>query len=88
MSRLMSAMLLGGARAAGAAALTGTTAVKPLPKHYLLAPRPHTASWSPLCLQTAPKSSQVTSNVHATGLYYRVYGEMHAHSAVSCSALP
>ena len=54
-------MLLGGARAAGAAALTGTTtAAKPLPKHFLLAPRPHTASWSPLCLQTAPRSSQVT----------------------------
>lgn len=62
MSRLMAAMLFGGARVAGAAKLTGATAVKlhALPRPaYFLSPRPQPATWSRLCLQTAPKSSQV-----------------------------
>lgn len=59
MSRLMAAMLLGGARVGDAAALTGTTAVKALPRTLYVPPRPQQASWSRLCLQTAPRSSQV-----------------------------
>ena len=59
MSRLMAAMLIGGARAAK---LTGSTAVKqalvPTPACFL-PPRQQPASWGRLCLQTAPRSSQV-----------------------------
>jgi len=57
----MAAMLLGGARVAGAAKLTGNTAVKqalPTPACFL-PPRPQPASWTRLCLQAAPRSSQV-----------------------------
>jgi hypothetical protein len=57
MSRLMGAMLLGGAR------VTAVSKKAPPRTAYFPPPRPQPVTWSRLCLQTAPRSSQVFSTL-------------------------